>query len=58
VPENQAEIDNNFGATWHPIVFEGMRINRETPEFIGEDSKRTDSFCRQSHRGDPSQPQV
>jgi hypothetical protein len=44
-------------ATWHLIVFEGMRINRETSEFIGEDSKRTDSFRRQSQRGDPSQPQ-
>ncbi len=34
VRESRPEIDNNFTATRHPIVFEGIRINGETPECI------------------------
>lgn len=34
VRESHPEIDNNFSATRHPIVFEGVKINGETPEFI------------------------
>src|SRR5690348_9119762 len=34
VRESRPEIDNNFSATRHPMVFEGVRINGETPEFI------------------------
>ena len=34
VRESRPEIDNNFNATRHPMVFEGVRINGETPEFI------------------------
>ena len=34
VRESRPEIDNNFSATRHSIVFEGVRLNGETPEFI------------------------
>lgn len=34
VRESRPEIDNSFSATRHPMVFEGVRINGETPEFI------------------------
>ena len=34
VRESRPEIDNNFSATRHTTVFEGVKINGETPEFI------------------------
>ena len=34
VRESRPEIDNNFSATRHPVVFEGIKINGETPEII------------------------
>ena len=34
VRESRPEIDNNFSATRHPIVFEGTKIKGETPEFM------------------------
>ena len=34
VRESRPEIDNNFRATRHAIVFEGVKINGETPESI------------------------
>jgi hypothetical protein len=34
VRESRPEIDNNFSAMRHPMVFEGVKINGETPEFI------------------------
>jgi hypothetical protein len=34
VRESRPEIDNNFSATRHPMIFEGIKINGETPEFI------------------------
>jgi hypothetical protein len=34
VRESHPEIDNSFSTTRHPIVFEGVKINGETPEFI------------------------
>jgi hypothetical protein len=34
VRESRPEIDNNFSATRQPMVFEGVKINGETPECI------------------------
>jgi hypothetical protein len=34
VRESHPEIDNNFSTSRHPRVFEGIKINGETPEFI------------------------
>lgn len=34
VRESRPEIDNNFSATRHPVVFEGIKIKGETPEII------------------------
>lgn len=34
VRESRPEIDNNFSSTRHPLVFEGIKINGETPEII------------------------